>query len=107
MQVGLRPGEMYGLHGHRVDRLRARIEVVDVMTRQGLRQWPKSKRSHRTVPVTGRLLEDMSMLMTGRPRDALVFTAPEGGPVTDGHFRNRVWYPAVARAGIAVVSPRC
>lgn len=27
-----------------------------------------------------------------------MFTAPEGGPVTDAHFRDRVWYPAVAAA---------
>jgi integrase len=70
------------------------------MTRQGLRQWPKSKRSHRIVPVPAHILEGMSVLMAGRPRDALVFTAPQGGPVTDGHFRNRVWYPAVEAVGI-------
>ena len=29
-------------------------------------------------------LEGMSVLMSARPRDALVFTAPQGGPVTDG-----------------------
>jgi hypothetical protein len=45
-QVGLRPGELFGLHGHRVDWLRGRIEVIDVMTRNGLRQWPS--RSGRT-----------------------------------------------------------
>jgi integrase len=48
----------------------------------------------------------MSVLVTGRPRDALVFTAPEGGPVADAHFRNRVWYPAVAAAGIRRFPPR-
>jgi integrase len=106
MQAGLRPGELYGLHGHRVDWLRSRIEVVDVMTRRGMRQWPKSKRSHRVVPVPARLLEDMSVLMTGRARDALVFTAPGGGPVTDAHFRNRVWYPAVKAADIRRFPPR-
>jgi integrase len=106
MQIGLRPGELYGLHGHRVDWLRGKIEVVDVMTRRGLRQWPKSKRSHRVVPVPARLLEDMSVLMAGRPRDALLFTAPEGGPVTDAHFRNRVWHPAITRAGIRRFPPR-
>ena len=106
MDVGLRPGELYGLHGHRVDWLRGRLAVVDVMTRQGLRQWPKSKRSHRVVPVPARTLEGMSVLMAGRPRDALVFTAPEGGPVTDGHFRNRVWYPAIAAAGVRRFPPR-
>src|SRR6266568_2037013 len=50
MQVGLRPGEIYGLRGHRVDWL--------------------------------------------------------GGPVTDEHFRNRVWYPAVAEAGVRRFPPR-
>ena len=66
MQVGLRPGEVYGLHGHRVDWLRGRLEVVDVMTRRGLRQWPKSKKSHRIVPVPPATLEGMSVLMAGR-----------------------------------------
>ena len=98
MSVGLRPGEIYGLHGHRVDWLRAKIEVVDVMTRHGLRQWPKSKKSHRVVPVQAHILEGMSVLMTGRPLESLVFTAPGGGPITDGHFRDRVWYPAVEAA---------
>jgi integrase len=106
MQVGLRPGEIYGLHGHRVSWLRGRIEVIDVMTRHGLREWPKSKRSHRVIPVPERILEGMSVLMAGRPRDGLVFTAPMGGPVTDGHFRDRVWYPAVAAAGIRRFPPR-
>jgi integrase len=98
MTVGLRPGEIYGLHGHRVDWLRSQISVIDVMTRLGLRQHPKSRKSHRVVPVQAHVLEGMSVLMTARPRDALVFTAPEGGPVSDGHFRNRVWYPALEAA---------
>lgn len=105
-EVGLRPGEIYGLHGHRVDWLRSQIQVIDVMTRKGVRQWPKSKKSHRVVPVEAYILEGMSALMAGRPRDSLVFTAPEGGPVTDGHFRNRVWYPAVRAAGIRRFPPR-
>ncbi len=51
-------------------------------------------------------MEGMSVLMAGRPRDALVFTAPEGGPVTDEHFRDRIWYPAVEAAGIRRFPPR-
>ncbi len=98
MTVGLRPGEIHGLHGHRVDWLRSQTAVIDVMTRLGLRQHPKSRKSHRVVPVPAHILERMSVLMAGRPRDSLVFTAPEGGTVSDGHFGNRVWYPAVAAA---------
>jgi integrase len=95
-----------GLDGHRVDWLRGKVQVIDVVTRQGLRQWPKSKKSHRVVPVPAGVLAAMSALMTGRPRDGLVFTSPAGGLVTDGHFRNRVWYPAVAAAGIRRFVPR-
>jgi integrase len=89
-----------------MDWLRSQITVVDVMTRQGLRQYPKSRRSHRVVPVPPDVLEDLSVLMTGRPRDALVFTAPGGGPVGDVNFRNRVWRPAVEAAGVRPFAPR-
>lgn len=105
-EVGLRSGELYGLHGHRIDWLRGKIQVVDVMTRNGLGHWPKSKKSHRVVPMPGHILEGMSALMAGRPRDALVFTATEGGPVDDGNFRDRVCYPAVDVAGIGGLPPR-
>lgn len=105
-EVGLRPGELYGLHGHRVDWLRGRLQVVDVMTRHGLRQYPKTKKSCRVVPVPGYILEGMSALMTGRPLDSLVFTTSAGAPVTDANFRNRVWYPAVGAAGIRRFPPR-
>lgn len=36
--------------------------------------------------------------MQGRSREALVFSAPEGSPVDDGHVRLRVWYPAIEAA---------
>ncbi|WP_116949216.1 tyrosine-type recombinase/integrase [Jiangella endophytica] len=106
MDVGLRPGEIYGLHGHRVDWIRGKIHVTHVMTRDGLREYPKSMMSRRTVPVPPGTLERMSTLMVGRPRTALVFTAPAGGPIDDGDFRNRIWYPAVEASGIRRFPPR-
>jgi integrase len=37
----------------------------------------------------------------GRPGpDALVFTAPDGGPLRASNFRQRVWIPAVRAAGL-------
>jgi integrase len=66
-EVGLRPGEIYGLHGHGVDWLRSQVQVIDVMTRNGLRRWPKSMRSHRVVPVPARILEGMSFLLFSLP----------------------------------------
>jgi integrase len=106
MWVGLRPGELYGLHGHRVNWLRGTVEVIDVMTRNGPRQWPKRKKSHRVVPVPGFVMDGMSACMTDRARDALVFTAPEGGPINDANLRTRIWYPGIAAAGIRPLPPK-
>jgi integrase len=107
MWVGLRPGEIFGLTGDRVDWLRWRIEVTQVMTRRGLREYPKTRKSHRTVPVPdGRLRILLPKLMEGRPLDALVFTRPQGGPIDDPGFRHRIWHPAVVAAGIRRFPPK-
>lgn len=98
MDVGLRPGEIHGLHGHRVNWIRGTLSVVEVMTREGIREYPKSMKSNRTVPIPPATLQGMSLLMQGRQREAIVFTAPGGGPVDDNGFRNRIWYPAVEAA---------
>lgn len=98
MVVGLRPGEIYGLRADRVNWLRSTLHVVDVVTRDGIREYPKSMRSNRSCPIPESTLEAMSRLMVGRDRKALVFTAPAGGPMNDGNLRNRVWYPAIGAA---------
>lgn len=99
MDTGLRPGEIFGLHWNRVDRRRKMIHVAEVMTREeGIRHYPKSMKSRRTVPISDDVLERMKRLMLGRPSDALVFTAPDGGAVRPDVFRNRVWYPALDSA---------
>ena len=54
-----------------MDWLRSQIQVIDVMTRKGLRQWPKSKKSHRVVPVPAYIMEGMAALMAGRGRDTV------------------------------------
>jgi len=121
MHVGLRSGELYGLHASRIDWMRGQIHVTHVMTRQGLREYPKSKKSNRTVPVPEPIMERLSALRRGRQTWGLectcpivqadgtvrpgrgkclglMFTASEGGPIDDSHWRSRVWYPAVERA---------
>jgi integrase len=106
MDVGLRPGELYGLHGHRVDWIRGLLSVVEVQTREGLRSYPKSMKSNRTVPVPPETLEGMSRLMVGRNRTDRVFTAPDGGLIDDGNFRDRIWYPSILAAGVRRFPPR-
>ena len=119
--VGLRTGELYGLHVDKIDWMRGQLHVTHVMTRKGLREYPKSRKSHRVVPVPEDLMERMSTLQRGRstwdvectcpavqqdgtvtpgrgPCEALMFTSAMGGPIDDNRWRGRVWYPAVARA---------
>lgn len=107
LRVGLRPGELYGLRGDQVAWLRSQIEVSRVMTRAGPRGYPKSRRSHRVVPVPGDVIEAMAALMEGRPRDGVVFAAVGSGrEIDDGRFRSRIWYPAITAAGIRPFPPR-
>jgi integrase len=82
------------------------VEVIDVMTRSGLRQWPKSKRSHRVVPVPEFVMEGMSACMAGRARNSLVFTAPEGGPINEANFRMRIWNPGIEKAVVRPLPPK-
>jgi site-specific recombinase XerD len=105
--MGLRLGEMYGLAGTGIDWLRRDVQVTQVMTRSGLRGYPKTRKSFRTVPIPRAGMKDeLAALFTGRGRDALAFTRPEGGPVEDSWFRHRVWVPALELAGVRPLPPR-
>jgi len=121
MHVGLRSGELYGLHVDRIDWMRSQVHVTHVMTRKGLREYPKSRKSHRVVPIPEPIMERLSALRRGRQTwglectcptvqadgtvrpgrgkcQALMFTAPEGGPIDDNRWRGRIWYPSIERA---------
>jgi len=106
MWPGLRPGEIFGLHGDRVHWLRNQAEVTRVLTRAGLREYPKTRKSHRLVPVPPWQMPRLSALMTGRPMTSPVITAPKGGMVDDSDFRLRIWYPAIEKAGVRRLPPR-
>jgi integrase len=103
---GLRPGELFGLYGDRVDWLRGSVHVTRVMTRNGIREYPKSARSRRHVPVRDETMERWKPLMAGRSLDGPIFTMPEGGLIDDSNFRHRIWTPAIERAGVRKYSPR-
>jgi integrase len=102
--VGLRYGEMAGLAGDRVNWLRGEIEVSRVWTVHGLREYPKSRRSHRTVPVPEWVMDGMARLMRGRDRTEMVFAGP--GSKHPWHSEwHRAWYAAVDAAGVPSYSP--
>ena len=49
--------------------------------------------------LTDRLADHLRTRTAPSP-DALVFTAPTGGPLNNSNWRRRVWVPAVAAAGL-------
>jgi integrase len=105
--AGLRWGEAAGLTRRDVDVLRSRIRVtstaVEVRGHVTLGQEPKTRRSRRTVPVARsvmRQVEDHLARYVDPDPDALVFTAPRGGPLARSLFARRVWQPAAKRAGL-------
>lgn len=55
--TGLRWGELSGLHRHRIDRRRSRLFVVEVNTKSGIKEYPKSSKSRREVPFPAHALE--------------------------------------------------
>ena len=99
--AGLRWGEAAGLRRRDIDPLRSRIRVtstaVELRGRVTLDNEPKTTRSKRSVPVARsvmRRLEQHLSEFVDPTADALVFTAPAGGPLFRSWGRN-VLRPAV------------
>ena len=108
--AGLRWGEAAGLRRRDIDPLRSRIRVtstaVQLRGRVTLDNEPKTTRSKRSVPVARsvmRRLEQHLSEFVDQTADALVFTAPAGGPLFRSWGR-AVLRPAVLRAGLDDIS---
>lgn len=99
---GLRFGELAGLRTERVDLLRRRIEVLEIVTEVRGTHYtgpPKTRAGRRSVPVpkfVGEALTDHLGTISGD----VVFPAPEGGYLRASLFRRRFWQPATARVGL-------
>jgi integrase len=98
METGMRPGELAGLHAHRLDLERGWVDIVDmyVNRKKLIRPLPKDG-DERTVPLTPRAIELAEGALWGRDRfagcglehwegerceSALVFLTVRGKPVT-------------------------
>jgi integrase len=55
---------------------------------------PKTRRSRRTISLSGDVVDVLAPLVT-RPGTDLLFTTPQDGRVRHANFYNRVWLPAV------------
>jgi integrase len=104
--AGLRWGEAAGLRRRDIDPLRSRIHVVhtavEVRGRVTLDNEPKTSRSKRSVPVARsimRRIEEHLLQFVDGSTDAMVFTAPGGGPLFRSWGRT-VLRPAALHANL-------
>jgi len=100
---GLRWGEAVALRRGRVQ-IR-RIQVRESLAEVGGSLFFGETKTYRvrTVALPAFLAEMLAHHLqdhVGESPEALVFTAPDGGPVRHSNFRRRVWLPAVAAAGL-------
>jgi integrase len=102
--TGLRAGELVALRVGRLDLLRGTVRVVESATEVGGRLVFGSTKTYaeRTVRLPRFLRDDLAVHLAGRPRDpdGFVFTAARGGPLRHNNFYQRIFCPALARAGL-------
>jgi integrase len=95
--TGLRWGEMAALRVCDFDMLRRRVNVSQSVTESGGLVWtPGKTHERRSVPFPAVLADELSALMVGKTREALVFTDMRGGVLRNSNWRARVFTPAVA-----------
>jgi integrase len=104
--AGLRWGEAAGLRRRDIDPMRSRIRItstaVELRGHVALDNEPKTTRSKRSVPVARSVMRQLEQHLSefvDSTGDALVFTAPAGGPLFRSWGRT-VLRPAVLRAGL-------
>jgi integrase len=98
--VGLRFGEAAALRRRSVDLLGRRLVVSESLAEVGGRHYFGPTKSHavRRAPLTSALVAALEAHLGERVSEdleALVFTAPAGGPLRHSTFRSRYWVDAV------------
>ena len=102
---GLRcPGELAGLDVRHLDLERRLVHVQQVVTRHGMKAYPKTGASDRWVPFPEEVADLLERLLAGR-RDGSVFLSPMGQRVNEVNFRTRVWRPALEAAKVDYLDP--
>jgi integrase len=102
--TGLRAGELAALRVKRLDLLRGTVRVVESASEVGGRLilGPTKTHAERTVRLPRFLRDDLATYLASRSRDpdGFVFTAPKGGQLRHNNFYQRLFCPALARAGL-------
>ncbi|HEY8526999.1 MAG TPA: tyrosine-type recombinase/integrase [Acidimicrobiales bacterium] len=106
---GLRWGEVAGLRVRQLDFTARTVAVVETVVRgrRGAVGFgaPKSAAGRRTLAVPVELMDMLAEHMakkglTKADRDALLFTAPDGGVLRYSNWLRRSWWPACVAAGL-------
>ena len=101
---GLRAGEMAALRVGRFDHRAGRLEVAESVQEihGALIYGPPKTYARRGVDLPEELASELADHLDGRAshRDALIFTAPGGGPLRHHNFYKRLFKPAVLRADL-------
>src|SRR5439155_5002594 len=109
---GLRIGELAGLRVDAVYFVRSRLRVdegvTDVRGHLAI-DVPKTPHSVGEVPLPDRVAAEVrahiDAYVDGEDPRALLFAAPEGGPLRPTQWRQRFWHPAVRAAKLGKVVP--
>lgn len=98
MHVGPRMEELAGLLTDCVDIKLRLVHIVRVAVDGVLRDYPKTIKSYRSVPIPPHLVDRFERQIHGKAPDDAVFPARGGGFLNDNNFRNRIFNPALRLA---------
>jgi integrase len=102
---GLRWAEVAGLTVDNLDLLAGTVAVAHQLGRDLELGPPKSQAGRRCLAIPAWLADDLAghlarRNLTAADAGALVFVAPEGGPIRYRNWLKRVWHPACTTAGL-------
>jgi integrase len=103
--TGLRPCELVALRVGRLDLLRRTARVVEAAVEVSRLEWgPVKTHEARTVRMPRSVAEEVAASLAARPhnREALVFTAPMGGPLSRADLVRNYFKPAVLAVNEAI-----
>jgi integrase len=109
---GMRLGEMTGLRRRNVDLDSGVVHVADVMAslengHRYPRPYPKTAASRRTIKLPPSIVTELRTHLDRWAGPDFVFVGERSGrPLDDIQLRDRVWKPALVRAGIDAPMPR-
>ncbi|GAA0443659.1 tyrosine-type recombinase/integrase [Streptomyces olivaceiscleroticus] len=101
--TGLRWGEASALKVGRVDLDAGRANIVEAYVEDNGKLYLDTPKNHerRSVPLPRFLIQELRGHVENRGPEELLFSAPQDGPLRARNFRQRIFAPAVAEAGLA------